>query len=1537
MKIQPLPSNVRSYLRSGVAITSVTQCVEELVLNSLDAGATCVAVRLDLNCFKVQVVDNGTGVPNDQLDILGNRFCTSKCHTIEDLNNLCHFGYRGEALASIRDSCGIFEITTQSKLSSKTYCKIFQNGKSLKVAESTIVRPSVGTTITVHELFSNFPVRQKSMNKNLEMERIREMLEGVALIRPGISFTLRNDSTGQMVLSTRKCASVNSTFGQLYGSAKADMLVEVRGSKQLFQVQGYIGREGHQRKNLQLIYINGRIVKKTKVHKLLNKLLLNLPALKPKLRPSSKSPQMLSIKQNLFSSPPKFSEAYPVYVLEFKCPISEYDITFEPTKTMVEFKDWDTVLECVEEVTTSFLDKENIVVKTDEVQSRFYNAITATENKKQEKPVISADNMKDMLSSKLVKKVTNVVKESSDDRNSGEDNSAESLVKIDAFKTPANNAKVSVKGVRGLGNRNIEVETDTDSEIETTTTTDDTPSTDESFDNEIQISVKDKNDRNDADSWTNSKAQVGKSDNKKYCNPTTKCSLSMFRESIGKFTGRPAKKVNIDESLKKLDRIMPSSSKTNSKTLVSSLQKFRRKVEIRNTAAETKINQAEDKKANSFNLGEDNRERSNHMQYRDKSETMPKAFATPDINLSSYNGSNVYENDVQLATTSKEKQGTINTSINTECSKVYSLDLDENKTSNSAEDKQFKFSLCYNNIRDEYGHIDDQKFNTSANNTEDKPNGEVSLLYTDIEGPERKGSIIDMGELHSAQCHSLYVEKSDQRLDGIPDNDFRNAIFERKRSCLDSDLSPVPEKQFRYTARPLALEELRMDVTFNKANCDRYGNMCNKTDCDKIDINYEDIETSENFNPVNICDHVNRVCTGNNSPCIRTDSVRHVPEKQVCIEGMNENKIEKGPDEAEHNDVLISANNEVEKNEMHVDTFIASTQAFSPRMSPQVETVDVSLEENYIIENSKTPESMGFSPKLIIEASTTPCSTGFDPSESIEGNVEQSIRNDKEKEEINGKDCTNESGKDIELKIEIETNKYDEGDKVLEEKAMLTSTEDKIISFAYSESITLTQLFRTPQKTESVSTEQSADTDTLGTGTESTEVKMKGFSFDDLFSQTPTCSSVNVDTGIDSGKVDYDKEVKNDQFSNACSDCSTVTTNKSLSSNSRCAEIDSNMDVGFVGRKNETEPSFVEETEEKESDNLWGDSPWDISDSSFYLRDEIKLNENDESEDKELESDGTDGHEENKDSTKVDREDSVKAVDESTFLDDQNLRTMDSLNAWYNNLDAGTTGTSNILQSNKPSDVVRKLHACRFSKKSLKSVKVLGQLDKKFIACLINTEQQGSNTDMTMLVLIDQHAAHERIRLEILTEDAFEEGVKGGQLAPFVVNPPQTMTFAEHEIRTILAFLDGYQKLGIRMKKDSATSMLLTSVPASLVNREKNNKIYWSTIQVLIREYIAVFMSTQVSCGVLPQTIHKVLCSLACHGAIKFGDKLATDECEKLIKDLSRCDLPFQCAHGRPSVTPLFHIDKLQSLSHSKVQAKPKLWKLTQALKMKSK
>ena len=48
-------------------------------------------------------------------------------------------------------------------------------------------------------------------------------------------------------------------------------------------------------------------------------------------------------------------------------------------------------------------------------------------------------------------------------------------------------------------------------------------------------------------------------------------------------------------------------------------------------------------------------------------------------------------------------------------------------------------------------------------------------------------------------------------------------------------------------------------------------------------------------------------------------------------------------------------------------------------------------------------------------------------------------------------------------------------------------------------------------------------------------------------------------------------------------------------------------------------------------------------------------------------------------------------------------------------------------------------------------------------------------------------------------------------------------------------------------------------------------------------------------------------------GAIKFGDSLTLRECEALIRDLSRCDLPFQCAHGRPSVMPVLQLEQLRT------------------------
>uniref|UniRef100_A0A672JRJ7 Histidine kinase/HSP90-like ATPase domain-containing protein n=1 Tax=Sinocyclocheilus grahami TaxID=75366 RepID=A0A672JRJ7_SINGR len=99
--IKSLPKDVQAQLRSGVTIFSLQQCVEELILNSIDAGATCVAVKIDIEACKLQVIDNGTGMCWEDMERVGLRYNTSKCSSLEDLENLCFYGFRGEAISSI--------------------------------------------------------------------------------------------------------------------------------------------------------------------------------------------------------------------------------------------------------------------------------------------------------------------------------------------------------------------------------------------------------------------------------------------------------------------------------------------------------------------------------------------------------------------------------------------------------------------------------------------------------------------------------------------------------------------------------------------------------------------------------------------------------------------------------------------------------------------------------------------------------------------------------------------------------------------------------------------------------------------------------------------------------------------------------------------------------------------------------------------------------------------------------------------------------------------------------------------------------------------------------------------------------------------------------------------------------------------------------------------------------------------------------------------------------------------------------------------
>ncbi|XP_058511140.1 DNA mismatch repair protein Mlh3 isoform X4 [Ochotona princeps] len=235
------------------------------------------------------------------------------------------------------------------------------------------------------------------------------------------------------------------------------------------------------------------------------------------------------------------------------------------------------------------------------------------------------------------------------------------------------------------------------------------------------------------------------------------------------------------------------------------------------------------------------------------------------------------------------------------------------------------------------------------------------------------------------------------------------------------------------------------------------------------------------------------------------------------------------------------------------------------------------------------------------------------------------------------------------------------------------------------------------------------------------------------------------------------------------------------------------------------------------------------------------------------------------------------------------------------------------------------------------SMQVLRQVDNKFIACLMSTKaEEDDKAGGNLLVLVDQHAAHERIRLEQLLTESYEKQQPQGsgrkKLLSSTVIPPLEISVTEEQRRLLWCYHKNLEDLGLEfIFPDTNDSLVLVGkVPLCFVEREASelrrgrSTVTKSIVEEFLREQVELLQTTGSIHGTLPLTVQKVLASQACHGAIKFNDGLSLEESCRLIEALSCCQLPFQCAHGRPSMLPLANIDHLEQ----EKQNKPNLAKL---------
>ena len=191
-KIQQLPQSLVNRIAAGEVIERPASVVKELVENALDAGASEIIVEVeDGGRELIRVIDNGGGVPPEDLPLAFASHATSKLVTDDDLFAISTKGFRGEALASI-GSVSHAKITSRTTGADVAY-EIHNRGGV--IGDPQAAAGNSGTTVEVRNLFFNVPARRKFLKgTQTEFGHISEMVLRLALPHPHVAFKLLHNN-----------------------------------------------------------------------------------------------------------------------------------------------------------------------------------------------------------------------------------------------------------------------------------------------------------------------------------------------------------------------------------------------------------------------------------------------------------------------------------------------------------------------------------------------------------------------------------------------------------------------------------------------------------------------------------------------------------------------------------------------------------------------------------------------------------------------------------------------------------------------------------------------------------------------------------------------------------------------------------------------------------------------------------------------------------------------------------------------------------------------------------------------------------------------------------------------------------------------------------------------------------------------------------------------------------------------------------------------------------------------------------------------
>lgn len=278
MPIKVLPAEVAAKIAAGEVVERPASVVKELVENAIDAGATEIKIEMRRGGIRLmRVIDNGCGIPGDEVELAFARHSTSKLESASDLAQVSTLGFRGEALASI---AAVAQVTLVSRTAQESV------GTQVKLENGTIVAREgkgcpQGTIVTVENLFYNVPARLKFLRReSTEASHISQLVSRYAMAYPELRFSLLTD--GRLAFQSTGSGKLYDVLVKVYGleAAQQMLLVEsdngssvrdlrptagepkAEGGKTAIRVYGYVSSPPLHRSNRQYLtfFVNRRWV-----------------------------------------------------------------------------------------------------------------------------------------------------------------------------------------------------------------------------------------------------------------------------------------------------------------------------------------------------------------------------------------------------------------------------------------------------------------------------------------------------------------------------------------------------------------------------------------------------------------------------------------------------------------------------------------------------------------------------------------------------------------------------------------------------------------------------------------------------------------------------------------------------------------------------------------------------------------------------------------------------------------------------------------------------------------------------------------------------------------------------------------------------------------------------------------------------------------------------------------------------------------------------------------------------------------------------